>query len=400
LCVELNGLLGKVKRIYGRLRERRKAKAVLIPAWKSSFGELPPISFEALLKIYLRDPAARAAVDFLADQTVGVGFYTTARLSKAKQLIDEFNESVNLDGLLLRTAREIIAFGNCFWEKIEPEKIEFLQILPITSMEKIQRDEYGVVRGYKQTLRYGGNTLPPNRIIHFRWNPLDGEAFGTGILRTLAETMPLDNGEQRPSLAVIKATVEKCMVDIFQKYAGPTEVWKFPGLSEEKAAEYASMLKSMPREGARLVVNMPAEVQTVSVDPRSRFEAYIQHLWNQYTLGLQTPLPKLFTTPGFTEASARAAVEVAERKIGALQRFIKRIIEHEVFVPVLLQAGIDPKEAECRLNWGAPQKPSFQIADALKAYEIGVISVDELRKMLVEAGWILTKRTGGEKVGI
>lgn len=394
MCVELNRLLGKVKRMYSRLREGRKVKAVFIPAWKNSFGESPPVSFEALLEIYLRDPAARAAVDFLADQTVGVGFYTTARLPRAKRLVDEFNESVNLDGLLLRTAREIIAFGNCFWEKIEPEKIEFFQILPLTSIEKIQRDEYGVVKGYKQTLRYGGNKLPPNRIIHFRWNPVDGEAFGTGILRTLAETMPSDNSEQRLPLAVIKATMEKSMVDIFRKYAGPTEVWKFPGLSEEKAAEYASMLKSMPKEGARLVVNMPAEVQTVSVDPRSHFEAYIEHLWNQYVLGLQTPLPKLFTTPGFTEASAKAAVEVAERKIGALQRFIKRVVEREVFAPVLLQAGIDPKEAGCRLNWGDPQRPSFQIADALKAYEIGVISADELRKMLVEAGGVLNKTSG------
>ena len=339
----------------------------------------------------MRDPAARAAVDFLADQTVGVGFYTTARISKAKDVVDEFNESVNLDGLLFQTVREIIAFGNCFWEKIEPEKLETLEILPITSIEKIQRNEYGVVEGYKQTLRYGGNTLPPNRIIHFRWNPINSEAFGTGILRTIAENMPLENNENRPSLSAMKATMEKCMIDIFQKYAGPTEVWKFPGLPEEKASEYASMLKSMPKEGARFVVNMPAEVQVVSVDPRSRFEAYVEHVWNQYILGLQTPLPKLFTTPGFTEASARAAVEVAERKITALQRFIKRVIEREVFATIVLQAGIDPKEADCRLNWGVPQKPRFQVADALKAYEVGVIRVDELRKMLVEAGWALNR---------
>jgi len=381
----------RIREWYRRIKEKQTSKGVLIPAWKRSFGESPPVSFQKLLEIYMRDPAARAAVDFLADQTVGVGFYTTARISKAKDVVDEFNESVNLDGLLFQTVREIIAFGNCFWEKIEPEKLETLEILPITSIEKIQRNEYGVVEGYKQTLRYGGNTLPPNRIIHFRWNPINSEAFGTGILRTIAENMPLENNENRPSLSAMKATMEKCMIDIFQKYAGPTEVWKFPGLPEEKASEYASMLKSMPKEGARFVVNMPAEVQVVSVDPRSRFEAYVEHVWNQYILGLQTPLPKLFTTPGFTEASARAAVEVAERKITALQRFIKRVIEREVFATIVLQAGIDPKEADCRLNWGVPQKPRFQVADALKAYEVGVIRVDELRKMLVEAGWALNR---------
>ena len=113
-------------KFLGRLSE---AKGVLLPAWKSSMGEQPSASFESIIKIYLRDPAARAAIDFITDQVVGAGFYTTAEVAEAKAVVDEFNESVNLDGLLLQTVREIMAFGNSFWEKIEPEKLEPLQIL-------------------------------------------------------------------------------------------------------------------------------------------------------------------------------------------------------------------------------------------------------------------------------
>ncbi|MEM2564772.1 MAG: hypothetical protein QXQ42_03660 [Candidatus Bathyarchaeia archaeon] len=39
---------------------------------------------------------------------------------------------------------------------------------------------------------------PPERIIHFRWNPVDGEPFGTGILRPLPERMNI-GGEVRMS---------------------------------------------------------------------------------------------------------------------------------------------------------------------------------------------------------
>jgi len=226
-------------------------------------------------------------------------------------------------------------------------------------------------------------------MIHFCWNSVDGEAFGTGILRSLAETMQLTNGETRPCYTAMKGGIEKGMTEVIKKYAGPTELWKFPGLPDDKASEYASLLRGMPREGARFVVNVPAEVEVVTVDPRSRFEGYIEHVWNQFILGLQTPLPKLFTTPGFTEASARAAIEVAERKVMALQRFLKRIVEREIFVPVVKQAGFDPVKAQIRLNWGIPEKPELTVEDELRAFELGAIRGEELRKMLIKQGWEL-----------
>jgi len=52
-------------------------------------------------------------------------------------------------------------------------------------------------------------------------------------------------------------------------------------------------------------------------------------------VGGQTPIPKLLTTSGFTEASANAAVEVAERHVMSLQRFIKRNVEKEIFTPLI-----------------------------------------------------------------
>lgn len=321
----------KIK-FLGRLNE---TKGALLPAWKSSMGESPPASFESLIKTYLHDPAARAAIDFITDQAAGAGFYTTAEVAEAKAFVDEFNESVNLDGLLLQTVQEIVAFGNSFWEKIEPERLEALQILPLTSIDRIQRDNYGVVKAYRQTMSYGGNLLEPRRKVHFCWNQMGGEAFGTGILRSLAESLSLGNGETRPGYAVMNTEMEKRMRDIIAKYAGPTEIWKFPGISDEKASQYAALIKGMPREGARFVVNTPEEVEVVTGDMQGRFDAYIEYMWNQYILGLQIPLPKLFTTPGFTEASAKAAIEVAERKVQAIQRFVKRIVERYIFVPVV-----------------------------------------------------------------
>jgi len=389
--------LGQLKEALSRLRPR----GVLLPAWRENYGETPAIAFEDLIGIYLRDYAAKAAVDFLADQAVGAGFYTTvnpdyAQAEKAKAVVDEFNEQVNLDGLLQVGVREVVATGNSFWEKITPDHLEGLKILPLTSIEKVLRDPTGQARGYKQTASYGGKTLVPESIIHFCWNPINGEPFGTGVLRSLAERLTV-NGETRESLISVKARLETVMPEIFEKYAGPDELWIFEGVSDDKLAEYQRLIKSKPKAGARFVYNKPADIKTVQVDPRARFEGYIDHIINQYYLGLQTPLPKLFTTPRFTEASARAALELAERKVMALQRFLARTVEKEIFVPVVREAGFIPEKAKVRLLWGAPETPEILVADLLRAAELGFIRIEEVRKNLMKIGrWELWKT---EKIG-
>jgi hypothetical protein len=391
--------LKKIKEFYAKLRKER---GVLLPAWRQVYGETPTISFSDLISAYLRDPACKAFVDFLADQTVGMGFYTIvnseyARAEEAKRVVDEFNEAVNLDGLLQTGSREVVACGNSFWEKIEPSRLEQLRILPLTSVEKIVRDQYGNVQGYRQTAYYGGKTLQPERIIHFRWNPIDGEAFGTGVLRVLLEQLSF-NGETRMSFLEMKARIEKAMPEIFEKYAGPDELWLFPGVSADKLAEYQRLIKSKPKAGARFVYDRAdADVKTATVDPRARYEAYVEHILNQVYLGGQTPLPKLFTTPGFTEASASAALKIAERKVMALQRFIKRIVEREIFAPVIQQAGLDPNKARCRLNWGMPETPEVELADVVRLAEVSAntgvqyVRPDEVRKILIKMGFELTE---------
>ena len=55
----------------------------------------------------------------------------------------------------------------------------------------------GGFRGYKQTQTYRGLTLKPEDVVHFRWDPVNGEAFGTGLLRTLLESLRVSGGETR-----------------------------------------------------------------------------------------------------------------------------------------------------------------------------------------------------------
>ena len=393
-----------MSKVIQRIREAISSggsSGSLLPAYRTVYGETKTVTFSDIITAYTRDPSCKAFVDFLADQAVGMGFYTTVneeyeKAEEAKQVVDDFNESVNLDSLLQIGAREIVASGNSFWLKTEPENLQNLKVLPLTGFDNpkaVARNQYGEVTGYNYSFGDVKKTFTPEKIIHFRWNPVNFSAFGTGVLQVLLAELSFD-GETRMSFLEMKARIEKIMPEIFEKYAGPDELWVFAGASDKKLAEYQKMIKTKPKAGAKFVYNKPeADIKTVAVDPRARYEAYVDHILNQVYLGGQTPIPKLLTTPGFTEASANAAIEVAERHVMSLQRFIKRNVEKEVFKPLIMQAKLDPKQADCRLNWGMPEKPDIDallpILVSISIDRPDIISANEFRKILIEMGLTL-----------
>jgi hypothetical protein len=115
----------------------------------------------------------------------------------------------------------------------------------------------------------------------------------------------------------------------------------------------------------------------------------VDHIVNQFYLGCETPLPRLFSTPGFTEASANAALDLQDMLIKPVQRYIKRQVERDIFGPILRQASFDPSVAGVRLNWGSPETPELVPADLIQAAQLGLIRHEEFRKNAVKFGWEL-----------
>jgi hypothetical protein len=158
-----------------------------------------------------------------------------------------------------------------------------------------------------------------------------------------------------------------------------------------RALKNETAIKNRPEEGQWLFSGAKnVSVNPVSIDPRARFEYYIDHIVNQFYLGCETPLPRLFSTPGFTEASARAALDLQDMLIDPVQRMVKRRVEREVFAVVLRQDGFDPVKAQVRLNWGSPETPEITAADLIGAASKNLIRPEEFRKNAVKIlGWEL-----------
>jgi len=366
--------------------------------------ETPSVQLADVMKLYERDPTCKASVDLLAASAVGIGFYTTvnekyAKATEAKKAVDQFNEEVNLDALLCDMARVLIACGNDFWLKITPEELTELHRLPIDSVEKIELSfiQDGHLKlpykteGYKLRQAYGSESLKAESVIHWRINSLGLSGFGTGVLQVLLHSLTFQS-ERRPAYACMKAKIERIMPKIFEKYAGPDVLAFLEKADQTTITKFENAIKSRSEEGAWLFYNKPCEVKPVALDPRARFEYYVEHIVNQFYLGCETPLPRLFSTPGFTEASAKAALDLQTMMVKPIQRYIKRQVERDIFDIILAQAGFDPVDAQVRLNWGSEEVPEIVLVDMLKAAELGLIRQEEFRKNVMKFGWQLWEK--------
>jgi hypothetical protein len=373
------------------------------------FYETTDISLQDVMKLYERDPTCKSSVDLLAASAVK-RFYTTCApdQEKAKQVVDAFCEDVNLDGLLHDMAIRLIACGNDFWLRLTPDKLAEFVRMPIDSVEKIKLTSVSglkipyQVESYQLRACYRGNigngVLASRGVLHWNVNQNYNSGFGVGLLQVLLHTLTICD-DKRPAFAWMKSKIEKILPKIFVKYAGPDVVVQAEGMKDESFKKYETAIKNRPEEGQWLFSGAKnVSVNPVSIDPRARFEYYIDHIVNQFYLGCETPLPRLFSTPGFTEASARAALDLQDMLIDPVQRMVKRRVEREIFAVILKQGGFDPLKAQVRLNWGSPETPEITAADLIGAASGNLIRPDEFRKNAVKIlGWELWDENPSQK---
>ena len=370
------------------------------------FYETSDIPLVDVMKLYERDPTCKSSVDLLAASVVK-RFYTTCApekdypdAAKAKKAVDDFCEEINLDGLMHDMAVRLIACGNDFWLRLTPDKlVEFVR-MPIDAVEKIKLTSVKgfkipyKVESYQLRALYRGNvgdSLKPDAVLHWYVNQNFNSGFGVGLLQVLLHTLAVGN-DKRPSFAWMKSKIERLMPKIFEKYAGPDVVVGAPGAKDVTIKKWEKALKNRPEEGVWLFHGQKdLTVNAVQIDPRAQgFTFYVDHMINQFYLGCETPLPRLFSTPGFTEASSRAALELQDMLTDPIARMIKRRVEREIFAVIVRQAGFDSAKAAVRLNWGSPESPEITAGDLIAAADKQLIRPDEFRKNAIKIlGWEL-----------
>jgi hypothetical protein len=378
-----------IGRLIDELKRKPNLTSVVVNVTEQAIGERPSVTFAKLWNYYLDDPTIQNAVNTFRDQIVGSGFYVTANNSRAVSIINDFCNGIDFDNILYDIVGEMLVCGNSYVEMLGPTNLQDLERLQITTIKKIIRDRFGRPTHIVQEVDGVEHQLDPKNFIHFRLFDVARRPFGIGLFHALAVPQVID-GENRPSILESVAMIRDSMVRIFDNYSSPKDLYVFENASEQFLQDQATKMRNM-KKGESFLTNKKFEHHELTIDPRSRFDKYIEFLQTQLELGSQTPAAKLQTTTGYTEASARAVIELVERRIIGIQRRLKRTIEKEIFERVLIREGLNVERASLELHWGQPDIPEFNIQDVFRAKEIGIISRVETRNILQKSGWELSE---------
>jgi len=358
--------------------------------------------FRKRFEYFVKDPDTYTAIMSLTSFIVGPGFHVSGD-EKAVEIINRFNRVVGMDQILFKAVCEMLWAGNSFWIRIyDGGRLIDLKHIPLTFITAIHRDDSKIVALEVQTITGQVLKIDSENLVHFYLIKHGGEVLGSPINRPLTESRMVYDPDrnacyQIPSYYDIKWSMEWAMWRVLMKYP-PRHIYKFPRIGGETQREYAEKIKSM-LPGEDIVTNQEVDVIQVKMDPRTRFDAYIEYLDNKVTLGLMTSVLRLFTKPGFTEASAKEANRLQDNLVNAIQRNVKRIVEREIYDPLLESHGLNPEASPVRFNWGLPEKPKIELEDINRFYATPphvepVINRDEVRKMLKNLGFPIMVEEG------
>jgi len=398
---------------------KERQEGVVIGAGYTRFGRLVRPAFDTMIEYYLRDPHVRGHIDDLAESSVGHGFHLESKNKDVLEFAKDWSRIIDLDTKHQNMARELWACGNVILEMVDPppRTLQKFIHLPISSVKQFFTDEYGHVSAIYQQIESNHAVLRYSKLIHLAWNCIDGSLIGRGLLHSLIssgvgytwkDSNNVLHKDYRPPYLSVKEEIEDASRKVLIRNV-PRHVYAFYGFKDPQVRAHGNTIRGLRPEDD-MVVGLPnvkshkLEVTRVQVDPRSRLHPFFEHFLNGVYTGLETPSPKLFLEAGFTEASAKVAVEVKMQKIAAFRRFLKRKDEALIFKPfVMQQMGTDFteddwKDAELRLYWDAEiKKPKIEdlirLAEISAKYNVPYLPPADLHNMLQKLGFEFSKET-------
>lgn len=352
------------------------------------------VNWRSLIDKSEQDPLFQAALDIMADHIAGPGIYVTADNDFAKDVVEEFFEKVNMESLIREAGRDIHGYGLHIWHKYQnafTKQLTDLRIIPLESIYRVHRDDRGNWVTMHQMPEYYGEPVEAGRLVIFKWRPINQNAFGSGIAQVMYisrrySLVIRDNttGQTLSTRSIIvpsqfdgRTMLYDIMLKVFQRYGMPYQAFRL-GSKDEPVDQnlVETLVKPSIKRREEIVINKPIEIVSDEIDPRTRFEAYMNEITNLNIVTMQTPILKLWAAPeGMTEASARTALKAFDRIVLSKQRFIKRIIEREVIPLILKSNAINPEEANVRMHFGPIDKPDLAYIDLINIFKLNDIAI-------------------------
>lgn len=395
-------------------RQQHKARSLNINDWRKmvnlgrntqKFSErsptssdtytTPEVAFRKQVYWVEHDSDLRLGLGFLRDAVVGPGIYFTADDEKVLKVVENYAKKIELYQKLYHgIVPETLNYGNSVWWK-PTESFADLQWLPISDLKRIWwNSQSGIAKDYE--LRGDViKTIPAMEILHFTWGRTNSEPFGRGLVNPLVATRTYQvkvNGawEDRvmPSIMDIKTQMLDETRKILRRYI-PRNMYNFPGATKKDLDNNKTTLKVLEPEEDFVVQNGSVQELGRGGGRITDVETYHDIYGAEILKSLGTPVSRLFTEPGFTEASAKAALEAAGLMYKAYQTLKADEVINVLIKPWYQEtAGLDLPwdDVNLELHFGLPESPDIDGTFLINAASAGLIRIDEFRRNIEKSG--------------
>lgn len=380
--------------------------------------EIPTVPFSTQVQAMKKDEDVSLAFNHLSSIITGGQHYWKGASDFMTEYMEDFSNDINFDWFDTILVKELLAFGNSVW--MAPGGVanvrsfsDFIHI-PISSFVRIWKDRRR--RPYKYEFRgpeWQGYHNPED-IIHFRWNPIDGNEFGTGFLTALTSTRDFEeitaNGpvqKRLPSMLDRKYSTSLTMSLSEKRYISRNIYSAIDADDGERAVLQADLKNLEP--GEDFVVGKHLEVKEMGSQQRDFDPAKFTDI----TQGaIFKALNDFRGKQGSDESSqynnAESSALLDEIGLASFPFAVTRQLIDKIFLPWYNTNPIyDPsyaggmvaipwKECGFDLNFGHVKKSDIELADAIKLLEVGISSGSisdpiEIRDILEQNGLQLRK---------
>lgn len=262
--------------------------------------------------------------------------------------------------LLSDIGDQVVKYGNCFLAKSRgdlgpyfPGKLKGLDggdpivgyyLVPIETME-VARDSHNKVMKYRQNIDdtvWAGPRRPqrapewkPEEMIHFYYDRKPGHIFGTPFFNSAVD----DVVALRQVEEDIQNLVHRELFPLYKYRVGTEEHPTQPGELEDAAVELANL-----RTEGGLLLPDRHDVEVIGADGNA-LEAndYLQHFKERVVVGLGLAPHHLGMLMNGGNRAVTDRLDIAlYDKVKSYQRYLRSMIEIQIFNELLLEGGYDP----------------------------------------------------------
>jgi len=339
------------------------------------------------------DEDVQLVINRLSSQVTGGEHYIKTASQELTEYLEDFSHDIEFDTFDTILIKEMLWYGNSIWKPrmgiANVRSFDDLMHIPISSFVRIWWDRQR--QAYKYEFRgaeYQGYHNP-DEIIHFKWNPVDASAFGTGFgvaatsVRIFDMIISGDDTQQvtLPSMLNRKYAIEFIMQMASQRYV-TRNVYVAPGASEDERNQLQSFVEQL-QIGQDLVAGTQLDVKELGTNTRTfNPQEFIETVSSPIMKALNDFSGKQGSETSHTFANAETAKEESESGLSAFTISVKTQIAKKLFQPwyeanpylgMMYLDGLIPvdwKEVKFDLNFGTIEKKDIPIEQRIKLMEM------------------------------